>query len=141
MNCPFEIYENDNYSFSFKYPAAAIISSDSDDAGEAVIVQDQSGDLGFQIYITSFNDPDPTITEERLKQDIPDMIISQARTAIIGNDSQGLVFISEDNGEKKREVWFVSPGQEGKSPWLFQITSPLESADFLKEILGNWEWN
>lgn len=131
-------YENSVYGFSFEHdPSVTADEQENDGNGDLIIIHNPKNDSGFQIYITLFDEDGSVLTEERLKQDIPDLIISEAKKIAVGGNAQGLEFVSEDNGEKKQEAWFVSGGE---NKYLYQLTAPLKSKDFLKAVLASWKF-
>jgi len=132
-----ETYTNPNYKFSFKYPKEFKISEMPDvSGGTAILVQNIAKDLGVQILITPFEDVDFDLTADLIRQDIPDMKISEPQEVIIGSSRKGLAFVSDNEafGGKSREVWFIYGGN------LYQISTYSELDGLLKGIFGTWQF-
>lgn len=134
-----QTYAHENPNFSFRHPDGFSTSSLSDENGETVLVRGWSDQESFQIYITPFDEPfDPApggpgpITPERIREDIPDMVIEQARELEIAGVKM-LAFLSgESSAGRTREVWFAH------GPHLYQITAYPEFDRGLAEILMTW---
>lgn len=126
-----EKYINSVYFFSFEHSKATQIEEVRNAGSETILVTDALG--SFQIHITPFDEKGSSITKERLIRDIPDLKIEKSESIVVDKNAQGLEFISEENGEKKKEVWFVAKG------YLYQITAPIESEAFMKKTLATWK--
>lgn len=112
-----ETYSNTDYGFSFKHPKEFTVTAFEEGSGTIVYLQ-KGGQDGFQIYITAFNETGP-ITVERVRQDLPTIVIESPQQVVIGGE-EAFVFISSDDSiGQTREVWFVHGG------YLYQITAPL----------------
>lgn len=124
--------------FSFEYPTQFSISSFGsayDDSGETVLLQGGGGEKGLQVLITPF-DEDIVLTEERIHRDIPDLVMSDVSTRILGTGAktiQTIVFTSTNSlMGKSKEAWFVRDGR------LYQISAPYSAQDVLTEALDSW---
>ena len=134
-----EEYISPDFGFSFKYPKDFSATELEDDMGATVVLQKSgardpstgSGNLGFQIYISEFDEEGP-ITPERIKQDLPDTVVNQPLQVLIGEkkDIPALIFLSkhESLGDV-REVWFVSNG------FLYQLTAYADMDNLIGPIL------
>lgn len=122
------------YKFSFNYPAGftANILPSTEAGGETIVVQNQSKNAGFQIYLEPYDASDTDITKERLAQDIPEMKIKESQEVIIGSSGRGLAFVAADTNT--REVWFIFGGT------LYQITAPIENDTLLQRVLNTWKF-
>ena len=131
-------YIDPAYVFSFEFPSSFKQSAYEDDAGDIRVfenVKTGGGDSSFQIFIMPFDEEGP-ITAERIKKDVPQIIIHEPQEAIIGKDKiMALIFKGEDStlGET-REVWF-SYGEH-----LYQITAPIAFDSQLVEIMETWKF-
>ena len=134
-----QAYTSADYGFSFKYPEEFSASELDDDSGHTVLLQTSDAREGFQIFISAFDEPfDPAqgksgpITPERIKQDLPDMLINSPQQVLIGEqkDIPALIFLSkhESLGDV-REVWFVVNG------FLYQLTAYADLDNFIGPIL------
>lgn len=141
-----ETYASPDFGFSFNYPKDFTVSELDDETGHTVLLQKQNAREGFQIYISVFDEPfDPAqgkpgpITPERIKQDLPDMIINAPQEVLIGEkkDIPALIFLSkhESLGDV-REVWFVWPFDPAiAGNYLFQLTAYADMDNFVGPIL------
>jgi hypothetical protein len=131
-----ETFASTQFGFSFNYPKEFTSSVISDDPSAVTIVVQENEKRGFQIYISPFNDTDTIITAERIKQDIPDMVILEPQEVALTEESKGVAFISQDleDTSKHREVWFVYKSN------LYQITATLEIDELLKAIVNTWKF-
>ncbi len=126
-------YTHENPNFSFSYAGDYKISSIPDEAegSETVLIsKTASSTLAFQmqIYVISF-DEDIVLTEERIKQDVPDMATENAK--IFSLDSvRGVVFESEG----MQNVWVINGG------YLYQISTYLNQKEEMNKILDKWKW-
>lgn len=124
-------YQNQDHSFSFKYPADFKVVSNQLDNLQEIITAEKDAQTGFQIFIMPFDEPG-TLTPERIRQDIPDMVIENLANSKIDTE-QALIFHSnsEDLGDTF-EVWFVSKGK------LYQVSARKAVENLVKEILLTW---
>lgn len=120
--------------FSFQYPKSFRASAFSEGEGEIVLVQSTDGTSGFQIYVTPFTQEDTHLTEKRLLEEIPDLVIEESQQINVAGGGEGLTFLSNNGSGKTREVWFIQKG------YLFQVTAPLASQALLQEILKTWQF-
>lgn len=124
-------YTHSAYGFSFDYPEGLTVSSFEEGGGEVILAEGKAAGGGFQIYITPFDEPGP-ITAERIRQDLPDMIIHDPQRAAIGG-ADALIFFSEDPSlGKLREAWFSRGG------YLYQVTAPAAFDGELSKIMATF---
>jgi hypothetical protein len=76
------------------------------------------------------------MTAERIRADIPDMVIVDTETVEIGTDRMGLAFKSDNEAfdSASREVWFVFGG------YLYQISTYERLDPVLKELFATWQF-
>lgn len=130
------------HNFSFNYPSDLKVSNFREGEGEQILFQGENGDPAgggaswFQIYITPWDEGEG-ITVDRIKQDLPDILIKEPQFVILGpRQKEGvgpkaLIFFSQETGlGETREVWFV---QEGN---LYQITAYKKLDSMIGEILS-----
>lgn len=139
------IYTDSQYNFSFEYPKdfTATKFGEGED-GDTILVQKQGSKEGFQIFISPFDEPGP-LTEERVKQDLPDLKMEspEQRVLKITVDSgssapsgvEGLIFFSEEASlGKTREIWFIQNG------FLYQVSTYKEFDSLVAKILETWRF-
>src|SRR3989344_1204013 len=132
-----EEYRNEQYGFSLTMPEgfkARIMSTSVE--GETILLEDQTGN-GIQIMITPIDEDIPTLTKNRIQQDIPDMQISDEQVVEVGSSRTGLAFRSDNEafGGASREVWFVFRGN------LYQISTYDRLDPLLKAVFQTWQFN
>jgi|GEM_PF-890987 len=132
-----EEYTSPVYGFSFKYPKDFTVTAVPDGTGaEAVLVQNPAKNIGVQILITKNDEPDSDMTEAAIRQNIPDLKISDFQEVLIGAGRKGLAFTSDNEafGGASREVWFIFGG------YIYQISTYAETDEFLKGLFGTWRF-
>ena len=146
------VYTHPTLGFSFKYPAGFHITSFDEGDGEMVLVKkseirstksetnsnvenSKPETSELQIYVSPFDEPGP-ITPQRIKKDIPDMVIEEPQEVMVGKhrDIRALVFFSREGAMRLRQVWFVAAG------YLYQISSEEANGSFMQSILNSWEF-
>jgi len=124
-----------NYSEGFKILLNQISATElapSRVEGEIITVENSKGS-GFQILITSFDEPGP-ITPERIWQDEPEADIIDPKWADLdGIKTIAFYGYNEDMGETF-EVWPIYKGK------LYQIAGPKTAEDLIVETLETWRW-
>ena len=126
-------YINKTYGFSFKHPADFTVGEIQEETHTTFLVQKQDGSQGIQISVSSFDEA--VVTKERIKQDVPDIVIEQESPIEIEGVQAGLAFISNGAGAgKSREVWFSYKGH------LYQATTLIAHDSILKSILATWNF-
>jgi len=118
--------------FSFEYPEGYTVGNFAE-GEDAEVVLLQKDNVGFQLFISPF-DENIALTPQRIKQDISDIEMQNEIVISVGG-SQGVVFSSEDDGEKSTEIWFVNANR------LYQITTYPEFDLIMVDILETWRWN
>ena len=126
------IYENEKYRFSFKYPEGFTPREFSDELGDVVVVE-KSGEEGFQVFVTPFDEPGP-VTPERILLDVPEMIIESPQSVNIAGVETLVFFTPEEGLGKTREVWFVREGH------LYQVSARSEFDAELSKIMATWKF-
>ncbi len=124
-------YTNEAYSFSFTTPPGYTVHETED----VVTVENTTGD-GIQILLTPVDEDIPVMTAERIRADIPDLVIADTETVEIGPDRLGLAFKSDNEAfdGASREVWFVFNG------FLYQISTYERLDSVLKSIFNSWKF-
>ena len=112
-------------------PEGATTTNVEDEEGETILVSKAAFDnFQMQIYIMPF-DEDIVLTADRIKQDIPDIKMRDAREIKVG-ETKGVKFVDEDQNTK--EIWFVRGG------FLYQVSSILKDEKITEEIIKSWGW-
>lgn len=129
-------YENKTYSFSLRTPKGFSVQElPTDETGaDTVILQNEKGE-GIQIRISPFEDI-RALTADMVRENIPDMQISETETVAIGPEYTGVAFISDNEafGGSSREVWFVYQGN------LYQISTYARLDTLLKAMFATWKF-
>jgi len=137
-----EVDDNSNnfthpqYGFSLEYPKNMTTSNFIEGVGEQILFQNNEEDQWFQVYITPWDEP-TGLSVERIKQDLPNLLIEEPQEVILGPEQKAgvgvraLIFFGEEDGiGETREVWFVHQNN------LYQITTYRRLDSFLAEILS-----
>jgi len=126
-----EEYRNEQYGFSLRLPQGFTAREVED----SIVLEDQTGN-GIQIIITPLDEDIPTLTKNRIQQDIPDMQISDEQVVEVGASRKGLAFRSDNEafGGASREVWFVFRGN------LYQISTYERLDPLLKAVFQTWQF-
>ena len=137
------VYENSLPPFTFHYPAGFAVTRMPGEAGDTLLVKSENLTTSdvvklseFQIYISLYDDDISTFTLERIRQDIPDIIVEEPQEILITKDKSvhALMFFSPNGGSRTREIWFVANG------YLFQA-SGFEGTDaIMGEVLNTIEF-
>ncbi len=99
-------------------------------------VPEGQGGQGMQIYISLFDEPETTLTKERILQDLPDLKIDNDKQIKIAGVIDALRFDSANqSGENTKEVWFVY------NNFLYQISAVVDSEAVLEKMIGTWKFN
>lgn len=132
-----KVYTGTKGHFSFKYPESFNVRSFIEEDGtEILTVENKSTGEGFQIRIQETDDNPLDITEERIKNDIPDITLNDPQEVLLGKSGKGLAFVSDDPafGGKSREVWFALDNT------FYQISTYFKYDYLVKGMLETWEF-
>lgn len=146
-----EIYSNEKYNFSFKYPSGykvTMFPDPQDDAADIILVQQDtvSGESssgldssGFQLRVSPIDEDINFLSVERIKKDLPDFVIKDPQEVILGDEARagkGVAFKSDsqDFGGESREVWFIFNKN------LYQIRTYLTYDNLVQAVLSSWEF-
>ncbi|MBI1956940.1 MAG: hypothetical protein HYS44_00570 [Candidatus Niyogibacteria bacterium] len=138
-------YTHPDIGFSLEYPRELEVRRFSEKEDAETILFQRAGDedrargerLGFQIFITPFDDEWPVITRERILRDLPDLKMEDVQEVILGDGTRALIFWTEDPSlGRTREVWFTSMGIR-----LYEITTYEHLDSWLAMILSTWSRN
>jgi len=115
-------------NFSFAIPEAHTVGEVPERGGKTVVVQNANTGLGFQLFVTPF-DEDIVLTEARIRQDLPSITIQTPQRIPVGA-TEGLAFVSTNQTfGTSREVWFVYNG------YLYQMSTYLNNETLLLKVL------
>lgn len=128
---PGERYVNNEHRFRVTMP----VGFSAREVDGAVVIENGSGD-GVQILMTPLGEDIQDLTEERIKADIPDLVISGSERVEVGEKHTGLAFKSDNQAfdGASREVWFVYGGM------LYQISTYDRLDPLLRAMFGTWEF-
>ncbi|OHA44858.1 MAG: hypothetical protein A3H13_00710 [Candidatus Taylorbacteria bacterium RIFCSPLOWO2_12_FULL_48_11] len=129
-------YTHPTLNFSFEYPDSFTVSSFAIEGGEVTTVQEVNTQKGFQISITPIDEDLPALTVERIKQDLPNLLIESPQDIIVGERGRGVSFMSNDAAfdGKSREVWFVA----GRH--FYQLRTYARYDAILNATLSTWKF-
>jgi hypothetical protein len=140
------VYTDSQYKFSFEYPKDFTATKFREgEEGDTILVQKQGSKDGFQIFITPFDEPGP-LTEERVKQDLPDLKMENSEQRVLKNGVPALIFFSEETSlGKTREIWFIhpvrNPDSNGASNYyLYQVSTYKELDSLVAAIISTWKF-
>ena len=135
-----ETYEDPDFGFSLNYPSALALTQIPADpesgAAETIIFEQAGAGLGFQIAVSPFTEENADITPERIKVDIPDMVIFDPEDVNLGALGKGTTFLDGDAKASgaNRQIWFAGSG------YLFQITAQPAFDAVMRKILATWKF-
>ncbi len=128
-------YRSETYKFEVALPEGFRTSSIPDEStgGETILLQ--GTDAQVQIYVMPF-DEDITLTADRVRADIPDIVLKNNRqVAIADSSAKALVFDGEDEAfGSTHEAWIVHGG------FLYQLKSRLDTGAVLDQVLEEWQF-
>ncbi len=145
-------YVSEPYGFSFQVPSDFSLGEFDEAGGRLVLVQAPSAGSGqgtggqddpsstsgptFQVFITAWDEPEQSLTPERIREDVPDLVIRRPEAlSMEGGSRQALTFVGEsERFGTTREVWMVNDG------WLFQVITSAENQKALSKILNTWQF-
>lgn len=140
------IYTDSQYKFSFEYPKDFTVTKFKEgEEGDTILVQKQGSKDGFQIFISSFDEPGP-LTKERVKQDLPDLKMENPEQRVLKNGVPALIFFSEEASlGQTREIWFIhpvrNPDSNGASNYyLYQVSTYKELDSLVAAIISTWKF-
>lgn len=132
INGDFTNYTSPVYGFSFVHSKGFKVGAFAQGEGNVVLLQNSQG-KGIQIYVSPIGE-DIAITPERIKQDIPDMVINEPKQVRVSGVT-ALAFKSPDVSlGSLRQVWLVYKKN------LYQITASSDLDSDLARILISWKW-
>lgn len=136
MGGDYQKFTHPDYGFSVEYPKELKIKAYQEDEDSQTIVFQKPGEkLGFQIFISPFEEG-AVLTQERILEDLPTAVIDEPQEVVIGNGIHALLFWGYDPAiDKTREVWFSHNDQ------LYEITTYAHLDIWLAEILDTWSFN
>lgn len=128
-------YRNRQLGFSIQIPeGTTIVPVEGGDDGSTMLLA--QGKPQFQIYAVPLEE-DIAITADMLKQEIPDLVVTNPRTvAISGDDANALVFESHDESfGPTHEMWFAHDRR------LYQIKSAASVSMAVQDIIATWKFD
>ncbi len=110
-----------------KLPEFHFVSADLPDGARRVTAEGQGPKQGFEITISDYDESGP-ITAERIKKDIPDLVVKNHENIKIAGGVEAFSFFGHDDGLGETfEVWFSAQGK------LYQVVT---WAEYKKELLN-----
>ena len=131
---PEDVYLHQNPNFSFQKPKGFTIGEiEEADGGKSIIVQNTNTGLGFQIVVSTVDEDINILTESRIRQDLPSLVIDKPQKIQI-NSGEGLAFVSQNPAFwRSREIWFVH------NRFLYQMSTYIESEALLQKVLNTFQ--
>ena len=130
-------YRDPKGRFSFASSADFKVTTVPDgEGGEMLTVQNSKNTKeGLQIRIQQA-DEDIAITPERIRADIPDLMVNEPQTFTLDGKARGTMFVSDDPSfdDESREVWF------SYERTVYQISTYLKYDSLVQKILGTWKF-
>lgn len=127
-------YANDAHGFSFRYPKDFEANEfTTEEGGIVIVVGKKGGEEEFQILASPFDESGP-LTQERITQDIPEIVIEQPIQVIIAGETAILFWSNDSVLGKTREVWFT----HGMT--LYQVSSAATLDATLSRVMATWEF-
>ena len=125
-------YTDSTYGFSLTYPSLYKIGKVPNETGDVFILQDERG-VGMQLMVSEFDEPVEQLTAARVKQDLPDMPVTNPREVTLPSGFKALAFESSGGGfANSIEVWFVARGH------LYQASANKAQIEFLQQVMGTF---
>jgi hypothetical protein len=140
-----QVYTHPDYGFTLRYPGNLKLGKFPEGEGEIILLQGAStpspeageggGEVGFQIFISPYNETEEFSKEVILKAD-PKMKIENDKTISLGSEEiSALSFDSSGDTGATHEVWFVADGN------LYQCTSFKQYREQMERILQSLRFN
>jgi len=122
-------------NFTFQYPQKYNITSrDIEGGGKQILVESTEPKKGFEIDIIPFDESTP-LTADRIKQDLPDIVMSDITNFTVSTSISGLSFNSaDDNIGSTHEVWFIAGGA------LYQCRTYRDFGPAMEEMLKTFKF-
>jgi hypothetical protein len=124
-----------DYGLSFAVPADFLVSSFEEDQVEIITADHPLLRAGFQIVISPTDETAASVTEAKLRQDNPSLIISDATEFVLPEEIPAIRFSSNDPSlGETRELWFIREARFYQirmyaedvtwlDPWIRQLAS------------------
>lgn len=124
------------YGMSFKYPKDFRVGVFVDDGSRHTYLIQNDTNLGLQIIVSPFDENISILTEERIKKDIPDIVMVNYHVAEISqNKIQAAIFESEsEHFGRSYEIWFIYKGN------LYQASTYFDERELADKILSTLEF-
>jgi len=130
---PKKEYQSASANVQFVYPENYKIGEFDERGGRMILIQDSENNTGMQFFVTEFDEPNLKLTEDRIKQDIPDLDIQNTQYIKVSNRNIPAVIFSSTNAISgpSIEVWFVYGNK------LYQISTLKEHATLSQKVLDS----
>ena len=127
-------YVDPDADFSFTYPPDSTVNVQGYPSDRTIVVMSSTTEPLFQLETKAWNDPDQTVTLERIRKDAPLMDVRDPQPFFLDGVQTGLAFVtySDDVSGDVLQVWFISSGR------LYQFTAPIAEKDVLIQSLTSF---
>lgn len=122
-------YVHNDPKFSFFIPDDYVIVSRGEDEGEMILLSKEGGSPSIQLYITAF-DEDIVLTADRIREDVPVIIMEDEKQVEIGRSVQGVLFGEGD----KLNVWFIYKN------FLYQLSGLRSDTDLVAKMVSSFKF-
>lgn len=130
FNTDSKTYRDVSAKFLFKYPKdyeLRELPPIAEGEGRTLLFAKEGEAPSLQIVVSSF-DEDIVLTAERIRADVPDLVMNNAKEFAIGSVTKGVAW-SDEVGVN---VWFVAKGN------LFQATAFTTDTRAMEQIFGSF---
>lgn len=126
-------YDHETPFFAFAYPKELKVTELTEKNGNEAIFLGGGEKQGFQLHFFPFDEEGP-LTVERIRKDMPEVVIEEPQTALITSTQiSAVLFWSNDTVlGKTRELWFIHDG------YFYQLTTFPEYDTTLAGIMERW---
>ena len=140
----FDSYTDPTYGFSVWLPKNFIVSSLPEDQGEVIIAEHPTLNLGFEVFITPFDEEGP-LTVDTIRESNPSLTVKEPMESELEDVTPAVRFVSEDpalggsRSNETRQIWFTRDGN------LFQVIMYSDNIEWLgawaNELPQDWTFS
>lgn len=131
-----DTYHDPSGVFSFTYPQNFSLRETMDELRNRLLVlEDSATGKGLQIRIQNAFEG-VAITPARIAHDLPDILIDDQHSILVGKSGSGISFFSDNQAfdGASREVWF------SYKTFVYQVSTYKAQSDLVDTILSTWHF-